>query len=535
LIKQSLPEYNTNLQTCAIEIGFGGAVSLMAVMMASFTCIAAPAETQCATCHPREAKRFFASPMGQSIGRTDDVGGGHVEQQSSGSEVWIEVRHGQMTHRLSERGLTAEYPVAYQVGYGVRGKSYLVNVGDYLLESPVSWYRDHGWDISPGYEGLRLIDFDRPVTETCLFCHANAARFTDADQRRVAPGSLTAITCERCHGNGEEHVRHPIERNIVNLANLPTAERDSICEQCHLEGDTRVVNPKRSPESFRAGSKLEDTLVTYLYESRGGAAVSQVEELAQSRCARVSGGKLWCGSCHDPHGERVNRALQVKAVCTSCHQKLSSAAHSPQIKECVTCHMPTRPTSNIAHVSVTDHRIRRPGEAEPAEGHAENSVYAWREPLIEFRQRDLAIADLRIGSERRRQATIEEGVRLLQALPANQQNDDAAALSALQSIYLMTSAPAKALALSEWAEAAEPSSATFAMNLGIALKRAGDGQRAATQLLKAIELDPSLMQAYAELAVLYDEEHRPEDAREIISRFLAWNPQSIQFRLARTP
>ncbi|MGC2661579.1 MAG: cytochrome c3 family protein [Bryobacteraceae bacterium] len=506
-------------------------------MMASFTCFATPGEGQCATCHPKEAKRFLASPMGQSIGPTDDVGGGHVQQQSSGSDVWIEVRHGQMTHRLSERGLTAAYPVAYQVGYGVRGKSYLVNVGGYLLESPVSWYRDHGWDISPGYEGLRLIDFDRPVTETCLFCHANATRFTDADQRRVIPGSVTAITCERCHGEGNDHAKHPTALNIVNPAKLRPAERDSICEQCHLEGDTRVVNPKKSAESFHAGSKLEDTLVTYLSGERvsAGEAVSQVEELARSRCFRASGERLWCGTCHDPHGERVNRQQQIKAVCTSCHQNLSLAAHGEGTKECVSCHMPARPTSNIAHVSVTDHRIRRPGELDQFARPPANSVYPWREPPAEYRQRDLAIADLRIGSERHQQVTVAAGVRLLESLPAGQQNNDAGALSALQSIFVMTSAPPKALELSEWAEAAEPNSATFAMNLGIAMKRAGYAQRAETELLRAIDLDASMMQAYAELAVLYDEQHRPDDARKIITRFLAWNPQSIQFRLARTP
>ena len=29
--------------------------------------------------------------------------------------------------------------------------------------------------------------------------------------------------------------------------------------------------------------------------------VSHVEQLALSACARKSDGKLWCGTCHDPH------------------------------------------------------------------------------------------------------------------------------------------------------------------------------------------------------------------------------------------
>jgi Tfp pilus assembly protein PilF len=59
--------------------------------------------------------------------------------------------------------------------------------------------------------------------------------------------------------------------------------------------------------------------------------------------------------------------------------------------------------------------------------------------------------------------------------------------------------------------------------------------RAEAQLSRAIDLDPSMMQAYAALAVLYDRQNRPNDARKTIERFLKWNPQSIQFRLAQKP
>jgi hypothetical protein len=37
------------------------------------------------------------------------------------------------------------------------------------------------------------------------------------------------------------------------------------------------------------------------------------------------------------------------------------------------------------------------------------------------------------------------------------------------------------------------------------------------------------------LAVLYDNEHRADDAKKIIRRFLDWNPQNIEFRSAARP
>ncbi len=437
-----------------------------------------------------------------------------------------------MVHRLAERGLTAGYQIAYQIGSGARGRTYVAQVHEYLLESPASWYQGRGWDISPGYEMMQLIDFDRPVTETCLFCHAGQAKFSDADGRRLAGSPVTAIACDRCHGSSDAHVQHPSAKNILNPAKLNGPERDSICEQCHLEGDTRVLNPGKTLSDYRPGQRLEDTLVTYLSrkQAQSRPAVSQEEELAESQCARASGGKLWCGTCHDPHGAAADRQKQILAVCTSCHATLSKSAHPSSQTECVSCHMPRRSTSNIAHVAITDHFIHRPNESAPPVSGGDR-VSPWRAPPSQFRERDLALAELNIGNDSHMPELLAEGVKLLQTLPEAQQTSDADVLSSLEAAYLKTSAPAKAVALSRWAVETVPNSATFAMNLGIALRRAGQIDEAERQLSRAIQLDPSLMQAYAEMAVLYDSQGRAEEARATIDRFLKWTPQSIQFRL----
>ena len=40
-----------------------------------------------------------------------------------------------MTHTLEEAGLKAKYPVAYYIGAGIVGRSYLVRIGEYLFQS----------------------------------------------------------------------------------------------------------------------------------------------------------------------------------------------------------------------------------------------------------------------------------------------------------------------------------------------------------------------------------------------------------------
>ena len=79
--------------------------------------------------------------------------------------------------RLSPAGkeaLVTEFEAVYAVGSGRTGRSYLIQRDGHLFMSPMTWYADHGWDLSPGYE-VNNSHFNRPVVSECLFCHANRA------------------------------------------------------------------------------------------------------------------------------------------------------------------------------------------------------------------------------------------------------------------------------------------------------------------------------------------------------------------------
>ena len=158
-----------------------------------------------------------------------------------------------MIHSLSTNGLTAEFPVAYQIGAGKIGYTYMVRIGDYLYESPASWYRQHGWDTSPGYERMSSPDFDRLIDSACLFCHADNGKFIGSDGRRFSGVALNPIGCDRCHGPGDDHIRQPSAKNIVNPSKLPQRARDSICEQCHLEGETPLAESRQNLAGFSSG------------------------------------------------------------------------------------------------------------------------------------------------------------------------------------------------------------------------------------------------------------------------------------------
>ena len=206
------------------------------------------------------------------------------------------------------------------------------------------------------------LDFDRLVDARCLFCHSDRPEFTGAEGHRFSGAQLAAISCDRCHGPGEEHARHPSAGNIVNPVKLPPAARDSICEQCHLEGETRMLNPGKRWLDFRPGEPFEQVAATYIGARQGATthAVSQSEQLARSKCLPASGGRLWCATCHNPHRQKTD-AAEVRRVCISCHATLSKAAHPSSTSECVSCHMPRLTPDDIPHAANTDHSIpRRP-------------------------------------------------------------------------------------------------------------------------------------------------------------------------------
>src|ERR1019366_7926049 len=85
----------------------------------------------CVTCHPKETNRFLASAMGRSIGPADVIPGGRAVHAASSSVLIASFRGSQLFHAVTERTVTAEYPVALQIGRGIAARTYAVKVGDY--------------------------------------------------------------------------------------------------------------------------------------------------------------------------------------------------------------------------------------------------------------------------------------------------------------------------------------------------------------------------------------------------------------------
>jgi predicted CXXCH cytochrome family protein len=152
---------------------------------------------------------------------------------------------------------------------------------------------------------------------------------------------------------------------MLDIDQLEPVRRDSVCLECHLEGQTSVIRKGSRPAEFKPGENLFDHELFFVYKSGSGSegrAVSQWEALLKSACKQKSGDRMTCTTCHDPHGPPApeERVAFYRRRCLQCHSQAGFAAsHHPEQPDCTECHMARPPSNDIAHEQVTDHWIRR--------------------------------------------------------------------------------------------------------------------------------------------------------------------------------
>jgi Flp pilus assembly protein TadD len=157
----------------------------------------------------------------------------------------------------------------------------------------------------------------------------------------------------------------------------------------------------------------------------------------------------------------------------------------------------------------------------------------WREPPAQFRDRDLALAEIIVGGRYQSVALRQSGARLLDQLAATAGEKDSRLLTTLAGDALEKGNLERGLPLARRAVESAPDSGLAAFVLAMALRQAGDLAGAERQYRRATEVDPSSKQPWIELANLYQAQGRVPDVLTTIDRYLAWNPQSIIFRAIR--
>ena len=370
-------------------------------------------DSACAGCHAQETAAYREHAMSQSFHRWsaashvetplprpivhDATGFSYTVDDIGGRLYQVEFLTGPDGKRLHE----LKRRIDYVTGSGNVALTYFTEENGRLFQLPLTWYREHGWDFSPGYK-VSNARFDRVIPDRCIACHASYPERLPALEGKYAtvrPG----IGCERCHGPGALHVREranaakpdsAFDNTIVNPARLPVARRMDICEQCHVHTAVAVLREGKDEFGYMPSEPLRDQ---WAFFKQAGSIdiVSHADRLRQSACflgTRASTRPLECATCHDPHRSPTpteSRSL----VCQSCHSPDSlarrltrSAARADHVPgaDCVSCHMPKVGERGVPHGTFTDHWIRviTPGAPPPTVARTGDS------PIEPFFERD---------------------------------------------------------------------------------------------------------------------------------------------------
>jgi len=521
----------------------------LALLLAIASC-AAGAEfvgnQACAPCHPAIYAGFVRTPMANGSGR---VGTGQPHERfdrtefrdSAGAFAYRVVQEaGNYFLEFQQQG--AKQPVEgrrqlqYFVGSGAAARSYLLNYEGFLYEAPVAYYSGSAsWKSAPGYASVDYPYLTRPVLPGCLACHASGIQRIPGTQNAYAspPFREGGVACERCHGPGSDHIASG--KPLLNPAKLAAAERDSICEQCHLSAEIRVAKPGKDDLSFRPGDRLADDLTVFV---RSGApspmkVTSHAEDLAQSACKRASGEKLWCGTCHDPHTVPAadKKAAYFRGKCLTCHQ--TSDCRAPQATRlansdnCVSCHMPRNPPSDIEHVVFTDHAIRRRPRPSSGSLPADAALVPFRGGVANTR--DLGLAYAMVGLREQNPVYIERAFHLLQQTVAGGRAD-ALTLAYLAQFYRDRKDDAHALPLYEEAWQKDRTQSAVAAALGAYQMQRGNLEQAIHFWNQALAINPALVLVRTNLATALLRTGHPEQAQATLRQALEFQPSSQEAR-----
>lgn len=338
----------------------------------------------CLECHPGEHQSYLKTTHSGSLEEVD------VTREPPNGEFFHELsaRHYRVYRdgkklRLrefirdtkGEEVVLADHVARYALGSGNYARMYLFQAGDFLIESPLTWFpRSKKWGMSAGYEkDPHQPGFGREIGWGCINCHSGRVEMVDNVDQRLRVEEL-AIGCERCHGPGALHVkerkarlpiRGDIDDSIVNIKHLSRERQEDVCSQCHLSALSDVDVQGRSLADYRPGLRMSDFRVSYRIKRPNSAMTvsGQIEQMRLSRCY-IESKEMTCATCHNPHAvpEKSERIEYFRAKCLQCHETETCGLpvkkriqKQPQ-DNCIACHMPKGPT-DIPHFSFTHHRV----------------------------------------------------------------------------------------------------------------------------------------------------------------------------------
>ncbi len=361
----------------------------------------------CQSCHQEIYETFIKTGMGQSFdyatpSKSAAEFGDHVVLYDSINNFYYKPFWKQDSLYIKEFRLERENGdtvyqrnqyVKYIVGSGQHTNSHIFDDNGYLYQAPITFYAQKGiWDLAPGFEGGFSARFNRMIGLECMTCHNSIPNFVKGSENKYLKVPK-GISCERCHGPGELHVKEKlaneivdtskyIDYSIVNPKRLPRPLQLNLCKRCHLQG-VAVLKDGQNFDDFKPSMYVHEVMDVFLPEYDGNETkfimASHAHRMEKSECFKKS--DMTCLTCHNPHISVKYTAQETfNNACINCHQSEAQAVTLEGEKgekqlvcslpkaqriaknnnDCSSCHMPISGSIDIPHVTIHDHYIRKP-------------------------------------------------------------------------------------------------------------------------------------------------------------------------------
>lgn len=499
------------------------------------------ADAVCAKCHQQVYTSYLSTRMANASGlAVNGLEPGAFTHRPSGVQYRVLQQDGEtwLTYIRGGDDLHGKQKLEYFLGSGNHGRTYLYSVDGYWFETPIAYYaRKGGYDMRPAYLNDKEMPFNLPVSASCLRCHMSGAQVEDPGTRNHYTGLPFlhgGITCEACHGDAAQHVASDGKAAVINPAKLDPERRDSVCISCHLEGDSSVQHLGRSIVNYKPGDKVSDYISYYVRAGAGttSRAVSQVEALSLSNCKRVSGDRMSCMSCHNPHASipAADRTAYYRGKCLACHTQAKYAtAHYSDNRDCTQCHMPKSSPTDIPHEQWTDHRILRQAAMAALEdpSRAEATLVPVPGTHPNSSQRDLALAyyNLVVNGD------VSEAQRT-RALLESAQKSNPADVTVAAALGVLSELQNDRKAATEFYRLAlhDPNAYNAAINLGVLLARSGQLHEAADLWEKTFARNQDITELGMNLAAVECMLGDKPAAEKALQRVLHFNPDHNRAR-----
>ena len=374
--------------------------------------------TACLDCHEDEHQSWHHSyhrTMTQVISPETILGGFDGKQQDHygwqftpeqrGDEFWMQFNSpSQRTNKEYKLVLSTGSHHMQKYWYHT-GKSRKLGLAPLIyLREAERWVPEHTAFLRPTEPALPLRE--GTWNKGCNQCHATGSqpRISGPDEMDTLVAEF-GISCEACHGPGEEHVKAKTsdldsEAPMANPRKLTAMKSSQVCGQCHgawLSPKEAIADYQQVGNKFRPGDDLFETRFyphrkqdvelhakmhaenSFWSDGLNRVAGRELNAMMASLCFAHDGSgekRMSCISCHDMHNssevevetwvdDQLGKTMSSNEACLQCHESYREdlAAHTHHAADssaslCYNCHMPY--TSYGLLKAVRSHTITSP-------------------------------------------------------------------------------------------------------------------------------------------------------------------------------